>query len=77
MVVYREPDEMAHFFWHYMDAEHPQHVQGADERLQHAILAYYQRVDAAIGQLLTEAGPDTNLMILSTMARGHSIRTFC
>jgi len=70
MVVYREPDDMAHFFWHYMDPTHPLHPQEKENPLKDAILHYYQKVDQAIGQLLEASGPDTNLMIMSDHGTG-------
>lgn len=53
MLVYRDPDEMAHFFWRYMDETHPQHpANGPETKFKDAILEYYQKVDQAIGTLL-------------------------
>ena len=70
MVVYREPDEMAHFFWHHMDPTHPQHPAVESTPFKDAIQNYYQRIDQVIGQLLETSGPDTNLIIMSDHGTG-------
>jgi predicted AlkP superfamily phosphohydrolase/phosphomutase len=70
MPVYRGPDEMAHFFWRFMDATHPQHPAGADPNFKNAVLNHYQKLDQAIGTLLEASGPDTNLIILSDHGTG-------
>lgn len=71
MVVYRDPDEMAHFFWRYMDETHPQHpTTGPEMQFKDAILEYYQKVDQAIGTLLKEVGEETNVLIMSDHGTG-------
>lgn len=70
MLVFRNTDELAHFFWSYMDPSHPEHDPNADKRYQRAILEYYQRVDKWIGQLVEAAGPDTNVFIVSDHGAG-------
>ncbi len=68
MVVYREPDDLGHFFWHYLDETHPKYVK--DSPFRNAILEYYQKVDTAIGELVETSGPDTNMMLLSDHGTG-------
>jgi predicted AlkP superfamily phosphohydrolase/phosphomutase len=68
MVVYREPDDLGHFFWHYLDPTHPKYVP--DSPLKNAILDYYQKVDDAIGRLVELSGPETNVMLLSDHGTG-------
>ena len=70
MVVYREADEMAHFFLHFMDPTHPMHPTRQDTSLKDAILKYYQRMDGVIGQLLEASGADTDLFIMSDHGTG-------
>jgi predicted AlkP superfamily phosphohydrolase/phosphomutase len=70
MLVFRNTDELAHFFWSYMDPSHPEHDPNADERYRRAILEYYQRVDEWIGQLVEAAGPNTNVFIVSDHGAG-------
>jgi predicted AlkP superfamily phosphohydrolase/phosphomutase len=70
MPVYRGPDEMAHFFWRFMDETHPQHPKVVAPALKNAMLNHYQKLDRAIGDLLDASGPDTNLIILSDHGTG-------
>lgn len=70
MAVYRGPDEMAHFFWRFMDSTHPQYLESAAPSLKNAMLNHYQKLDQAIGTLLEASGPDTNLIILSDHGTG-------
>ena len=73
MLVIRHTDEVPHFFWKYMDPEHPAY-EPAPERWQQAILEGYQRSDAAIGRLLEAAGPDVNVILLSDHGFGPLYR---
>ncbi len=68
MLVFFDTDQMAHFFWHHMDDSHPQHQ--ANTKYQDAILEYYQAVDRAIGQIVNEAGSETNIMLVSDHGTG-------
>ncbi|MBN1668641.1 MAG: alkaline phosphatase family protein [Anaerolineales bacterium] len=62
-VVYRDSDDVPHGFWRDMDPSHPQHQP--DSPYQEAILQLYQKLDDAVGQLVTAAGPETNIVIVS------------
>lgn len=62
-VVYRDTDDIPHAFWKDMDASHPQH--DPDSEFKDAIRQMYQRLDESIAALLTAAGPDTTVLIVS------------
>lgn len=64
LFVYDDLDRVMHFFWHFMDPEHPRHIQAPD-RLRDAILRYYQRVDRGMVRLLDAAGGGADLCVLS------------
>lgn len=70
MLVYREPDEMAHYFWRYMDPSYPLHISVSDAPYQDAILKYYQSIDHSIGEILQSCGADTNIVIMSDHGTG-------
>lgn len=70
MLVYRDTDEMPHFFWRHMDPNHPAHDPTTDLRYKNAILEYYQNLDTAIGKLVDAAGPDTTTLIISDHGMG-------
>jgi predicted AlkP superfamily phosphohydrolase/phosphomutase len=70
MLVYRDTDEMPHFFWRYMDSNHPEHDPSVDSKYKNAILDYYKNLDTAIGKLVDAAGPGTTTMIISDHGMG-------
>lgn len=63
MVVFRDTDDVSHGFWHYMDTSHPKHVPNSP--YQNTILRLYQQLDNYIGELVTLAGDETNVIIMS------------
>jgi predicted AlkP superfamily phosphohydrolase/phosphomutase len=57
------PDRFHHAFWAHIDPDHPRHVPGnafADAGRQ-----YYAFLDRQIGRLLTAAGRDTTVLVVS------------
>lgn len=70
MVVFRNTDEICHFFWHHMDPTHPWHNPKAPEQHRQAIQNLYQQVDAWVGKLKAAAGDDTNIVIMSDHGAG-------
>ena len=63
MTVYVGSDRIQHFYWKYFDESHPRYKHDAD--FSSAFKEYYQAVDDGIGELLDEAGKDTNVVVLS------------
>ena len=68
MMVFFDPDQISHFFWHHMDKTHPQHT--LNSKYEKAILEYYQAVDKSIGQILEQAGGETNVLVVSDHGSG-------
>jgi predicted AlkP superfamily phosphohydrolase/phosphomutase len=68
-LVFSGTDSVSHFFWKYMDKNHPQY-KGNDNGFNDAILRTYQRVDLAIGHLVKEAGEDANIFLVSDHGSG-------
>ena len=62
--VYDDLDRVMHFFWRFMDANHPRH-EAASDRVRHAIRDYYRRIEAGIARLRDAMGRDADLCILS------------
>jgi predicted AlkP superfamily phosphohydrolase/phosphomutase len=56
-------DRIQHAFWRYADPEHRLYEPG--NPYEHAILAYYRRVDERIGELLRHADGDTAVLVVS------------
>ncbi len=65
VVVFRDLDEVSHYFWKHMDASHPQHDPQADPRYADVILKYYQYLDGKLAEFVDAAGPDVDLILLS------------
>jgi predicted AlkP superfamily phosphohydrolase/phosphomutase len=70
MVHYFATDAVQHALWHCMDPKHPQHDPREAERYGNAILECYQRVDTAVGQLISELDDDTVLLVMSDHGAG-------
>ena len=70
MVVFRDSDEMSHFFWKHMDPYHPAHNPRTDSPYADALLEYYQYLDRLAGELIEAAGPDVNVIIMSDHGLG-------
>jgi predicted AlkP superfamily phosphohydrolase/phosphomutase len=64
-VVFYAPDRVQHYFWEYVDPEHPAPEGSLDEDVRAALLAVYDELDAALGRLVERAGPDANVVLLS------------
>ncbi len=58
-------DQICHWLWHMMDADHPKHDEVESKRHLEGILAYYLAFDAELGRLLDRAGEDVSLFVLS------------
>lgn len=74
MVVFRNSDEICHFFWHHMDESHPQHDPAAPPRYRTAILDLYRRIDYWVGELAAAAGEDVNVVVMSDHGAGPLYR---
>jgi predicted AlkP superfamily phosphohydrolase/phosphomutase len=61
---------VGHQFWHFFDPGHPNHDPDAPARLRDAISAVYAAVDAGIGRLLDEAGPDATVLVVASHGIG-------
>lgn len=65
VVVFRDLDEVSHYFWKHMDAAHPQHDPRVDPQYADVILKFYQHLDAKLTEFIESAGPDVDLILLS------------
>jgi predicted AlkP superfamily phosphohydrolase/phosphomutase len=63
MMVEMGMDRLHHGFWKYCDPEHPKYEPG--NPFEGMFLEYYRAVDTRIGELLTMAGDDTAVMVVS------------
>lgn len=74
MVVFRNSDEICHFFWHHQDETHPQHDPAAPPRYRTAILDLYRQIDHWVGELVAAAGEDVNVVVMSDHGAGPLYR---
>lgn len=74
MVVFRNSDEICHFYWHHMDETHPKHDPQAPARYKTAIRDLYQQIDRWIGEIMAAAGEDVNIVIMSDHGAGPLYR---
>jgi len=75
MMVEMGTDRFHHGFWKYHDPEHPKYEKG--NMLEKAILKYYKRVDALIGELVAEAGDDTAVLVVSDHGAKRMLGGIC
>jgi predicted AlkP superfamily phosphohydrolase/phosphomutase len=73
-VVFKATDYGTHFFWKYMDKNHP-HYMGDNSGYNDAILRCYQISDEAVGKLVKEAGEDTTVFIVSDHGGGPLLKS--
>jgi predicted AlkP superfamily phosphohydrolase/phosphomutase len=71
VLVYTEPDEIQHAFWHCLEgAELPEAFADHPQRFGNPILNVYQQIDAALPRLLELAGPDATVWVVSDHGAG-------
>ncbi len=68
-------DRIQHAFWKYMDAEH--HLYEPGNPYETAILDYYRLLDRRIGELLSLAGDDTVVLVVSDHGAKRMKGAFC
>jgi predicted AlkP superfamily phosphohydrolase/phosphomutase len=73
MTVYFDTDRVLHQLWHYLDPKHPWRDDDMRD-LSEPVVRYFERLDADIGKLVEEAGPDTRVMIMSDHGMGTAER---
>ena len=69
--VFIAADRVCHYYWDYMEqAAAGTLLTSAEQRFGKAIQMVYQRLDEAVGALVDEAGPDTDVLMLSDHGAG-------
>jgi predicted AlkP superfamily phosphohydrolase/phosphomutase len=68
-------DRMHHAFWKYMDKSHHLYVEG--NPYENAIMDYYKRLDGLIGELLSNVGKDTTILVVSDHGAKRMKGAFC
>jgi predicted AlkP superfamily phosphohydrolase/phosphomutase len=68
-------DRMHHAFWKFMDPDH--HLYEPGNKYQNAILDYYMYLDGKIGRLISLAGDDTVVLVVSDHGAKRMKGAFC
>jgi len=63
MYVNMGPDRLGHGFWKYCDPAHPKYEPG--NPFETAMLDYYKHIDCQLGELISLAGQDVALLVVS------------
>jgi len=75
VVVFTALDRVQHTFWHFMDPKHPDYDPGKT-MYGEAIRQCYAQLDAVVGDLVTQAGPDVNVILVSDHGFGSNQRGY-
>lgn len=63
MMVEMGTDRIHHGFWKYTDPSHPQYRPG--NPLENSMRDYYRYIDQEVGELLTQVGEETRILVVS------------
>lgn len=64
-MVFTGPDKVQHFFWKFMDPQHPSYDPAAARQYGDHILDLWKKQDAVLGELLAALPEDATVMMLS------------
>lgn len=70
VTVFFDTDRVLHQMWHYLDPAHPWRAGDRGEDKSAPVKRYFQRVDKAIGELLSRVDDDTLVFIMSDHGMG-------
>jgi predicted AlkP superfamily phosphohydrolase/phosphomutase len=64
-VVFTGADKTQHFFWRFLDPEHPYYDENKAETLASTVHDFWQRVDGVVGRILQRVDDDTVVVVMS------------
>lgn len=70
LTVFTEPHCVGHQCWHIHDSTHPKHQPALVKALGDPVQDLYKALDASIGKLLAEVGPETMVFVLASHGMG-------
>jgi predicted AlkP superfamily phosphohydrolase/phosphomutase len=76
VIVFEATDRLQHFFWKYMDQNHPEYVADQKNPFENIIYDAYKKVDQKIGMLINGLDEDTTVVVLSDHGFGLIYRSF-
>lgn len=77
MGVFFDTDRILHQVWHYLDPAHPMRKKDPQIDKSAPVLEYFAHLDRCIGQLVDQAGPDVDIIVMSDhgMGAAHNMIT--
>jgi len=74
--VFTGLDRLQHFFWKYMDTNHPLHNQDPEKTRKYGnvITDFYVKLDGMIGEIISNVGNETNIIVLSDHGFGPTTK---
>ncbi|HSF80119.1 MAG TPA: alkaline phosphatase family protein [Anaerolineales bacterium] len=75
-VVFTATDRAQHFFWRYLDKNHPLYDPDEAAKYKDAIWLVHKKIDDAIGELLAYCDEDTTVAVMSDHGFGPQLRLF-
>lgn len=70
VTVFQTPDMLSHSTWHYMETHGAEAPEPVREVLANAIQECYRDIDAKMARLISQAGDDTYVMVVSDHGHG-------
>jgi len=64
-VVFTGTDRIQHYYWKFMDENHPKHEPDAPPKLKNALFDFWTDVDRGIGRIVEALPQDVTLIVLS------------
>lgn len=63
-------DIISHMFWHTFDSSHPRHSDALRRKIPNLVLEAYKDADSVLGEIISAAGDDANVIIMSDHGQG-------
>ena len=73
-VVFRATDTAQHYFWRFMDREHPGRSEEEGQRYGDLIPQVYGACDTALNQIIEAAGPNSTVFVVSDHGFGRETK---
>jgi len=74
MMVFNETDFVQHWYWKYIDPDHPDFSEEGRARHGGKIFEVYRRIDEHLGRFLEFAGDETLFLVISDHGAGRFIK---
>ncbi len=74
MMVFNETDYVQHWFWKYMDPDHPEFTEEGRRKYGDAIFEIYSRIDGHLARFFETIGDETLFLVMSDHGAGPYIK---